>query len=282
MTGMIEVKGLTKRYGRRVALDDVDLTAAPGEVVAVLGPNGAGKTSMIEILEGYRARDAGTVRVLGADPAAAGPAWRDRIGVLLQTTSVDPQLTVAEAISLFSRLYRTPRPAAELLDQLGLAAVAHRRTGVLSGGQQRRADLALALIGRPDVLFLDEPTTGFDPEARRDTWQVVRETAAAGCTVLLTTHYLDEAAELADRVVVVAGGRIVAAGDPRTLGGHLDAETTIRFRHPSGEPFELRTRTPTAALAEHVRAGAELAELSVTRPTLEATYLSLIGSRHAV
>ncbi|WP_433061843.1 ABC transporter ATP-binding protein [Dactylosporangium sp. CS-033363] len=277
---MIDVKGLIKRYGRHTAIDDIHFGAAPGEVVAVLGPNGAGKTSLIEILEGYRTRDAGRVRVLGTDPAGAGPAWRDRIGVLLQTTSVDPQLTVREATTLFARMYSNPDR--DVLARLGLEQVANRRTGELSGGQQRRADLALALVGRPDVLFLDEPTTGFDPEARRDTWQVVRETAARGCTVLLTTHYLDEAAELADRVIVVSGGRIVAEGDPKTLGGHLAAETTIRFRRPSGELATLRTRTPTAALAEYVCNGHELAELSVTRPTLEDTYLSLIGSRHAV
>ncbi|MET7395398.1 ABC transporter ATP-binding protein [Dactylosporangium sp. NPDC005572] len=278
---MIEVEGLVKRYGKRTALDGVDLRAAPGEVLAVLGPNGAGKTSLVEILEGYRPRDDGRVRVLGTDPARPTRAWRGRIGVLPQSTSVDPQLTVGEAVGLFSRLYRNPWPPGDLLDRLGLADAVHRRAGVLSGGRQRRLDLALALVGRPEVLFLDEPTTGFDPEARRDTWRVVREVAAGGCTVLLTTHYLEEAAELADRVVVVVGGKIVADGDPATLGGHLDASTTIRYRRPSGEPAVIRTRTPSAALLAVLREGEELGELSVTRPTLEDAYLALVGSRHA-
>ncbi|WP_238011173.1 ABC transporter ATP-binding protein [Dactylosporangium sp. AC04546] len=278
---MIEVEGLVKRYGKRTALDGVDLRAAPGEVLAVLGPNGAGKTSLVEILEGYRPRDGGRVQVLGTDPARPTRAWRGRIGVLPQSTSVDPQLTVGEAVGLFSRLYRDPWPSGDLLDRLGLADAVHRRAGVLSGGRQRRLDLALALVGRPEVLFLDEPTTGFDPEARRDTWRVVREVAAGGCAVLLTTHYLEEAAELADRVVVVVGGKIVADGDPATLGGHLDAETTIRYRPPGGEPAVIRTRTPSAALLTVLREGEELGELSVTRPTLEDAYLSLVGSRHA-
>jgi ABC-2 type transport system ATP-binding protein len=198
--------------------------------------------------------------------------------VLLQTTSVDPQLTVAEALRLFARMYRRPCPVSDLLDRLELAGVAGRRAGALSGGQQRRLDLALALVGRPDVLFLDEPTTGFDPQARRATWQVVRAVADGGSTVLLTTHYLEEAAELADRVVVVAGGRVVADGDPATLGGHLDARSTVRFRRPGGEPVTIRTTTPTAVLAAEIRSGAELDELSVTRPTLEDAFFRLIGS----
>jgi ABC-2 type transport system ATP-binding protein len=182
---------------------------------------------------------------------------------------------------LFQRLYRHPRDIAGLLDRLGLADVADRRAGVLSGGQQRRLDLALALVGRPDVLFLDEPTTGFDPQARRDTWDVVREVAAGGCAVVLTTHYLEEAATLAGRVVVLAGGRVVADGDPATLGGHLGAETTIRYRGADREPVILRTRAPSAALAGLLSPGVELDELSVTRPTLEDAYLALIGGSRA-
>jgi ABC-2 type transport system ATP-binding protein len=289
----IEVRDLVKRYGATTALSGMDLAVGGGEVVAVLGPNGAGKTSLLEILEGYRRRDGGSVRVLGADPASAGAAWRDRIGVLLQHTSVEPQLTVAEALRMYVGFYRRSRPVEELLALAGLDTVRNRRSGALSGGQQRRLDLALAVCGRPEVVFLDEPTTGFDPRARRATWQLIGALAADGTTVLLTTHYLEEAAELADRVVVLARGRVVAEGDPATLGGHDLSVATVRFRLPvpappyellgntRGEVVSVRTATPTRLLATAAgwaaAAGVELAELTVTRPTLEEVYLALTG-----
>jgi ABC-2 type transport system ATP-binding protein len=279
---MISVHGLSKAYGRKSALHDVNFEVTAGETVAVLGPNGAGKTTLVEILEGFRTPSAGTVRVLGADPATRQRGWRDRIGVLLQTTSVEPQLTVREAVRMYRDLYSRPRPVDELLELVDLGAVADRRAGTLSGGQQRRLDLALALVGRPDVLFLDEPTTGFDPHARRLTWELLR---SLGCTVLLTTHYLDEAAHLADRVVVVAGGRIVAEGDPATLGGHHLATATITYRDTGAEAATvIETDRPTAVLAEltgpAAAAGVELDGLTVSRPTLEDVYLSLIGAVH--
>jgi len=279
---MISVRGLSKVYGQQSALHDINLEVAAGETVAVLGPNGAGKTTLVEILEGFRSPSGGTVRVLGADPSTRSRAWRDRIGVLLQTTSVEPQLTVREAVRMYRDLYSRPWPVDELLDLVELAGVADRRAGALSGGQQRRLDLALALVGRPDVLFLDEPTTGFDPHARRLTWALIR---SLGCTVLLTTHYLDEAAQLANRVVVVAGGRVVAEGDPATLGGHHRTTATISYRDPGDpDPTVIETDRPTAVLAEltapAAAAGTELDGLTVSRPTLEDVYLALTGAAH--
>jgi ABC-2 type transport system ATP-binding protein len=301
----IEVRDLVKRYGATMALSGMDLAVDAGEVVAVLGPNGAGKTSLLEILEGYRRRDGGSVRVLGADPARAGSGWRDRIGVLLQHTSVEPQLTVVEALRMYAGFYRGSRPVDELLALAGLEAVRNRRSGALSGGQQRRLDLALAVCGRPELVFLDEPTTGFDPRARRATWELIGALAAGGTTVLLSTHYLEEAAELADRVAVLARGRVVAEGDPATLGGHDLSVATVRFRLPAQVPpgapeppdellrnaddgvVTVRTATPTRLLATvagwAAAAGVELAELTVTRPTLEEIYLALTreGDGHA-
>jgi ABC-2 type transport system ATP-binding protein len=275
---VISVRGLFKVYGVSRALDGVDLDVAAGEVVAILGPNGAGKTTLMEILEGYRRRSGGSVSVLGVDPGSRSRGWRERIGVLLQTTSVEPALTVREAINLYRGLYKRPRPAAELLELLDLGVVAGRRAGALSGGQQRRLDLALALAGRPELLFLDEPTTGFDPVARRATWDVIR---SLGITVLLTTHYLDEAARLADRVVVIAGGRIVAEGDPRTLGGLHRPRTRISYRL-DGTSKVIETENPAVVLAElagrAVSAGQEFEWINVARPTLEDVYLELIDA----
>ncbi|MGH3738535.1 MAG: ABC transporter ATP-binding protein [Micromonosporaceae bacterium] len=283
----IEVRGLIRRYGTHTALAGIDLRVGTGEVYAVLGPNGAGKTTCMEILEGYRERDAGEVAVLGTDPQRAGGAWRARIGVLLQATTVEPSLTVTEHLRLYGSLYPDPVPTGELLDQVGLTEAARQRGGTLSGGQQRRLDLALALVGRPELVFLDEPTTGFDPHIRRRTWELIRSLAAHGTTVLLTTHYLEEAAELADRVAVIAGGRIVAEGDPATLGGQDLRQATVRFRAPApmpgataaGDPIEVRTHTPTKELASltgwAADRGLELDELTVTRPSLEEVYLAL-------
>jgi ABC-2 type transport system ATP-binding protein len=219
--------------------------------------------------------------VLGVDPERGRSGWRERVGVLLQTTSVEPDLTVHEALRLYTGFYRGPRPVAELLDLLDLTDVRDRRAGRLSGGQQRRLDLALTIAGRPRLVFLDEPTTGFDPQARRRTWDLVRELAADGVTVVLSTHYLEEAAQLADRVLVLVGGRIVAEGDPGSLGGADLSQSTVRYRRDS-ELVELRTSTPTAVLAEltgrAAAAGTELADLTVTRPTLEDLYLELTGA----
>ena len=242
----IIVKDLLKRYGRFTAVQDVSFEVASGQVTALLGPNGAGKTTTIEILEGFLAPTAGSVQVLGADPRAGGRggkgrAWRARIGLVLQTTSLDAQLTVTEALMMFGALYPKPRRIAEVLDLIDLAADARTRIGALSGGQRRRVDLGLAIIGQPEMLFLDEPTTGLDPEARRRLWSVIENLTAAGTTVLLTTHYLDEAQYLARRVIVLADGRVVADASPdelRAMGG----VPVIRFRLPSPVP-RCRTRS---------------------------------------
>jgi ABC-2 type transport system ATP-binding protein len=262
---MIDVKDLVKTYGRRRALDHLDLHVDDGEIVAILGPNGAGKTTLVEILEGFRKPTSGHVAVRAA---------KDRIGVMLQTTSVEPALTPREAIDLYRGLYSRPREADDLLALVELTDVANRRAGALSGGQQRRLDLALALAGSPDLLFLDEPTTGFDPQARRVTWDVIR---GLGCTVLLTTHYLDEAARLADRVVVIAEGRVVAEGDPATLGGRHRTTATITYRAGDGQTV-IETEQPRQVLADLIARGDELDGLTVTRPTLEDVYLTLTGS----
>jgi ABC-2 type transport system ATP-binding protein len=241
----IFVKDLVKRSGRFTAVQDVSFEVASGQVTALLGPNGAGKTTTIEILEGFLAPTAGSVQVLGADPRTGGRAWRSRIGLVLQTTSLDAQLTVTEALTVFGALYSKPRRIGEILDVIDLASDARTRIGALSGGQRRRVDLGLAIIGQPEMLFLDEPTTGLDPEARRRLWSVVENLTAAGTTVLLTTHYLDEAQHLARRVIVLADGRIVADASPdelRTLGG----VPTIRYRIPTG------AAALPSALTQHV------------------------------
>ncbi|MGZ3141014.1 ABC transporter ATP-binding protein [Lentzea chajnantorensis] len=270
----IRVRGLEKAYGGHRAVAGVDLDVARGEVFAVLGPNGAGKTTTVEILEGHRDRDAGEVSVLGGDPAKAGRVWRSKLGIVLQSASDAANLTVREAVRHYSGFYGDPRDPEEVIDLVGLTEKAKARAGTLSGGQRRRLDVALGIIGRPELVFLDEPTTGFDPEARRQFWDLVRLLAAEGTTILLTTHYLDEAEALADRVAVLAGGRIVAEGTPRTLDGRAHADATVRWLSDSGYT-EIRTSEPTKAVAELSRHG-ELAELTVTRPSLEDVYLELI------
>jgi ABC-2 type transport system ATP-binding protein len=288
----IIVKDLVKRYGRFTAVRDVSFEVAPGQVTALLGPNGAGKTTTIEILEGFLAPTAGTVQVLGADPRTAGRAWRARIGLVLQTTSLDAQLTVTEALTMFGALYPKRHRIAEVLDVIDLASDARTRIGALSGGQRRRVDLGLAIIGQPEMLFLDEPTTGLDPEARRRLWSVIENLTATGTTVLLTTHYLDEAQHLARRVIVLADGRIVADASPdelRALGG----VPTIRYRippgaaalppvltqHVAGNVLTMPSDDVTTDLAllldwarEH---HADLAGLEVGPPSLEDAYLAL-------
>ena len=273
----VEVEGLRKSYGETRALDGVGFAIAEGEVFGVLGPNGAGKTTTVEILEGYRRRDAGTVRVLGFDPQGAPAEFRERIGVVLQSSELYPTFTVRECVALFSGYYRAPRDVDETIDLVGLAEKRGARVKTLSGGQKRRLDLAVALAGDPELLFLDEPTTGFDPAARRAAWETIRGLRALGKTILLTTHYLDEAEQLADRVAVIRAGRIVAVGAPSELTGAAP-ETEIRFRRDGGEVV-LRTREPTRILHELTRealaAGRELEGLVVRRPTLEEVYLSL-------
>jgi ABC-2 type transport system ATP-binding protein len=293
----IVVRGLCKSYGQLEAVRGVDLEVGQGEVFALLGPNGAGKTTTTEILEGYRSRSEGEVRVLGKDPRFFNRATRARIGIVLQSTGVDPYLTVRETVELYRGAYPNPRPADEVVDLVGLSEKAAVRVSKLSGGQQRRLDVAIALAGDPDLLFLDEPTTGFDPSARRGAWEVVRDLAALGKTVFLTTHFMDEAQVLANRVAVISRGRIVADGPPSTLGGRDTGRTVIRFRTddptaphlgqvmlPDGT-FELRTEEP-AWILHHltgwaVERGATLDGIEVHRPTLEDIYLELTGGDEA-
>ena len=227
---MISVQGLDKHYGSVRAVDGVDLDIDGGEVFALLGPNGAGKTTTVEILEGHRNRTAGTVSVLGVDPETAGRGFRERIGIVLQSSAIEKELTVREAIDIYGALYPKRRRTGELIEIVGMGEKADARIKTLSGGQRRRLELALGIVGDPDLIFLDEPTTGFDPSARRQAWRVIDNLRSLGKTILLTTHYMDEAQSLADRVAVIAGGVIVASGTPDTLGGRSDAESIVRFR----------------------------------------------------
>jgi ABC-2 type transport system ATP-binding protein len=270
----IEVHGLRKSYGSREALRGVDFTVARGEVFGLLGPNGAGKTTCVEVLEGYRERSGGSVRVLGSEPGGRG--LRARVGIVLQSCGTYPHLTVRETVAHWATLYRAPRDVAEVLELAGLEEVAGRRARVLSGGQRRRLDFALALVGDPELIFLDEPTTGFDPAARRAAWEVVRTLRDLGKTVVLTTHYLDEAQALADRVAILKDGRILAEGAPDSLGA---SRYRVAWRDASGTTVERFTDDPTALLhtltAEALERGERLDELSVTRPSLEDVYLEL-------
>ena len=273
----ISVTGLHKSYGAYEALRGVDFEISAGEVFGLLGPNGAGKTTTVEILEGYRRRDAGSVTVLGEDPEEAGSAWRQRIGVVLQSSAMYQNLSVAESVELFAGYYERPREVDEVIDLIGLADKRDARVRTLSGGQKRRLDLGLGLIGDPEVLFLDEPTTGFDPAARRAAWEVIRSLRTLGKTILLTTHYLDEAEQLSDRVAVLREGEIVAIGRPAELSGSAPP-TEIRFRR-DGEEVVVSTHEPTRLLHElttkALAEGHELEALSVRRPTLEEVYLAL-------
>ena len=275
----VSVSDLHKSYGSYEALRGVDFEIQAGEVFGLLGPNGAGKTTTVEILEGYRARDGGTVAVLDEDPQRAGLDWRERIGVVLQSSAMYPNLSVAESLQLFAGYYRQPLDVGSVIGLVGLEEKRDARVRTLSGGQQRRLDLGLGLIGDPEVLFLDEPTTGFDPAARRAAWEVIRSLRALGKTILLTTHYLDEAESLADRVAVLREGRIVAIGRPEDLTGSAPA-SEIRYRR-DGEDVVVSTHQPTQVLHELTSAalaeGRELENLSVRRPTLEEIYLALTG-----
>jgi ABC-2 type transport system ATP-binding protein len=272
----IQVRGLRKSYADTLAVDGIDLDIPPGQVFALLGPNGAGKTTTVEILEGHRTRTAGEVSVLGEDPAKAGRAWRARIGIVLQSAEDAAALTVRESVRHFAGYYPHPTDPDAVIEQVGLTAKAGSRVKQLSGGQRRRLDVALGIVGRPELVFLDEPTTGFDPQARRQFWDLIHSLAADGTTILLTTHYLDEAEALADRVAVISGGKIVAEGTPATLGGRSTAKATVSWVDETG-PRSVLTDTPTAVINELSGGGRELAELTVTRPSLEDTYLELIG-----
>jgi ABC-2 type transport system ATP-binding protein len=269
---------LSKSYGRLQAVRDVDLDVGYGEVFAILGPNGAGKSTTIEILEGHRKRDSGDVSVLGEDPGVAGRAWRAKIGIVLQEVSDADMLTVCETVQMFAKCYGAARAPEEVLELVGLGAASVSKVRTLSGGQRRRLDVALGIINVPEVLFLDEPTTGFDPEARLRFWDLIRLLARDGTTILLTTHYLEEAEALADRVAVIAGGQVMAVDSPQNLIGHVNSAATVRWR--VGEHIhEVATENPTDLIRKWSADGAELAELTVSRPTLEDAYLQLIGMR---
>ncbi|MFD0582154.1 ABC transporter ATP-binding protein [Dactylosporangium darangshiense] len=278
MTDAITVRGLHKAYGKHVAVDGVDLDVRAGEVFALLGPNGAGKTTTVEILEGFRKRTSGDVRVLGVDPHQADEAWRARVGVVLQSTGEFDDLTAREVVHHFANYYPSAADPDEIVERVGLAEKRDERTRTLSGGQKRRLDVALGIIGRPELLFLDEPTTGFDPEARREFWGLIRDLAGSGTTILLTTHYLDEAEALADRVGVLSGGKLIAVDSPDRLGGRGQGGVTVGWQGPDGPATE-RTETPTALVARLAEQfGGEVPGLTVTRPSLEDVYLRMIGA----
>ena len=275
----VRIRGLVKRYGDRNAVDGIDLDITRGEVFALLGPNGAGKTTTVEILEGYRHRDAGEVSVLGTDPAAATLDWRARIGIVLQSSIENAELTVEEMVRHFAGYYPAPRDPDEVIAAVGLQDKGRTRTRALSGGQRRRLDVALGIIGRPELLFLDEPTTGFDPQARRSFWDLVRELRGDGTTILLTTHYLDEAQELADRVSVINDGRILAVDTPDHLGGRMAHRARVRWADGDRVREEI-SETPTRLVTElAARYGGEVPGLQVVRPSLEDVYLEMIGAQ---
>jgi ABC-2 type transport system ATP-binding protein len=297
MTPVIAAAGVVKDFEQVRALDGLDLTVEPGEIFAVLGPNGAGKTTLLGILEGYLTRDDGEVEVLGVDPASAGSSWRQRIGIVLQETSLEPLLTVRESLELYAGYYRTPRPVDEVIEMVGLEDSAQVRAGRLSGGQQRRLDVGIAMVGNPDLLFLDEPTTGFDPSARRNAWEMIAGLRELGTTVLLTTHYMEEAATLADRVAIVVGGAVAAQGKPDALAEGLPTRIVFRVPgviDPASIPIQsdfivrdgiltvsIETTDPTTDLENLIAwarsNGHSLDGLEVKTPSLEDVYMELVG-----
>ncbi|MFD6556025.1 ABC transporter ATP-binding protein [Streptomyces sp. NPDC058398] len=278
----VDVRGLRKQYGDVTAVDGIDLGIRRGEVFGLLGPNGAGKSTTVEILQGNRRRDAGEVSVLGSDPATAPRAWRSRVGIVWQDESAPAELTVRETVHHFSRYYPNPRDPEEVIGLVGLQEKAGSRIKSLSGGQRRRLDVALGVIGGPELLLLDEPTTGFDPAARRQFWDLIRKLADEGTTILLTTHYLEEAEALADRLAVVARGRVVAEGEPAALRERFGTGATVEWTEADGSPRSERTDTPTRTVAALTRRfDGEIPGLRVSRPTLEDVYLRLTGLEDA-
>jgi ABC-2 type transport system ATP-binding protein len=295
----IHVRDLHKAYGDHEAVRGIDLDIAVGEIFGFLGPNGAGKSTTIEILEGYRKRTLGEAWVLGVDPGKPTREWRERIGLVLQDSQLDPTLTVRETVTMFSDFYPRPRPVDETIELVGLKEKRDARVGTLSGGQRRRADVAVAIVGDPELIFLDEPTTGFDPGARREAWNMIEGLKSLGKTIFLTTHYMDEAQHLADRVAILAAGKIVARGRPEELGGATEQATVIRFRVPDGVTLEqlrsaaqaaveiagseasIQSEDPQAALyrllAWAAGEGHKLEALEVQRPSLEDVFLQLTG-----
>jgi len=276
----IEVQGLVKRYGSKNAVDGIDLTVESGEIFALLGPNGAGKTTTVEILEGYRKATSGKVKVLGFDPATTGNSgqrWRNQIGIVLQSTSDAADLSVFETISHYANYYENPRNVEQVIDEVGLREKINSKARQLSGGQRRRLDVALGIIGSPKLLFLDEPTTGFDPEARRSFWELIKILKAEGKTILLTTHYLDEAQALADRVGVINNGKIIEIATPETLGGRNNAPAKVTWLE-NGTKQQLLTKDPTIEVIKlNQKFGGSIPELEVLRPNLEEIYLKMIG-----
>ncbi|MFD9328135.1 ABC transporter ATP-binding protein [Streptomyces sp. NBC_01356] len=274
----VDVRGLRKRYGDVTAVDGIDLGIRQGEVFGLLGPNGAGKSTTVEILQGNRGRDAGEVSVLGTDPAKATRAWRSRVGIVWQDESAPAELTVRETVRHFARYYPKPRDPGEVIGLVGLEEKAGSRIKALSGGQRRRLDVALGVIGGPDLLLLDEPTTGFDPAARRQFWELIRKLADEGTTILLTTHYLEEAEALAHRLAVIAKGQVVAEGEPAALRERYGTGATVEWTESDGTPRTEHTDTPTRTVAELTRRfDGEIPGLRVLRPTLEDVYLRLTG-----
>lgn len=295
---VVTVKGLTKKYGHHIAVNDISFEVTRGEVLAILGPNGAGKTTTVEMLEGYRKPTQGAVTVLGVDPQQGTRAWRSLLGMVLQSTSLDAELTVSEALNMYARLYPNPRKIDDVLSLVGLASNANTKIGTLSGGQQRRADVGLGIIGNPELLFLDEPTTGFDPSARRSFWQMIKQLCAEGMTVILTTHYMEEAQFLADRVLLIVNGKIVANAPADKIGGSLRQQNHIAFRLAEkematslpkmlqrqatieGGSILLQTTDVTGTTSELLdwarQQKIELRELTISRPTLEEIYLALV------
>ena len=276
----IEVRGLVKKYANKTAVAGIDLTVEQGEIFALLGPNGAGKTTTVEILEGYRSANSGDIKVLGFNPAtkgSAGQKWRNRIGIVLQSASDAADLSVIETVSHFANYYENPKDIDQVINDVGLTEKINSKVHQLSGGQRRRLDVALGIIGSPELLFLDEPTTGFDPEARRSFWELIRTLKSEGTTILLTTHYLDEAQELADRVGVINNGKLIEIAPPSTLGGRNTAPAKVTWVE-NGISKEILTNNPTEEVLKlNQHFNGQIPELQVLRPNLEEIYLRMIG-----